>query len=99
MELAKTALFVIVGAGISVIFVGIIRKFFTELGIKNRKLILLLESFILLLFFSGFAFRVSEEKTLVDFGFMLTDASFLLVYLLFTTALLAGQVKYYGANR
>ena len=99
MSLTAALQFLVAGIGISGIFILIVHKFMAGLGVKNGRLILASLSFILQLFFAGFGLRVSEEKNLIDLGFMLTDAAFLLTYLLFTTALLLGQVKYYGTNK
>ena len=49
----------------------------------------------LFIFSVGFAFRLSDIKQLVDFGFFFTEISYLFTYLLFTAALILGQKKYW----
>lgn len=51
--------------------------------------------FIPILFSVGFGFRLGQDKEIVDFGFFLTEISYLFTYLLFTAALMLGQKKYW----
>ncbi|MBI2141192.1 hypothetical protein HYU16_02100 [Candidatus Woesearchaeota archaeon] len=55
--------------------------------------------FIPVLFSLGFGFRFGQSKDVVDFGFFLTEISYLLTYLLFTAALILGQKKYWKTNQ
>ncbi|MBI3036351.1 hypothetical protein HYY73_01145 [Candidatus Woesearchaeota archaeon] len=47
------------------------------------------------LFAAGFAMRLAENKSVIDFGFFLTEVSYLFVYVLFTAALILGQKRYW----
>lgn len=49
----------------------------------------------LTIFVFGFALRLSKNQGLVDLGFFLTDSAAFFITLLFTLALILGQVKYW----
>lgn len=52
--------------------------------------------FLVFLFFAvGFVFRLSGKQTFIDFGYFLTEISYLFVYVLFTAALILGEKKYW----
>ena len=62
----------------------------------NAKKHIYLPLFIaLLLFAAGFYFRISGEKELVDLGFFFTESSTLFISVMFTTALIMGQERYW----
>lgn len=50
---------------------------------------------VLCLFAFGFGLRLSGKQAFIDFGYFLTDISYLFTYLLFTAALILGQKKYW----
>lgn len=52
--------------------------------------------FPLFVFCVGFSLRLSNNRSLIDLGYFLTDISSLFVYLLFSAFLFLGQVKYWG---
>jgi hypothetical protein len=70
--------------------------FWIELRKFNYTKILPAIAFPILLFAFGFTLRLAQDKELIDLGFFFTEFSFLFTYLLFTVALLLGQVKYWG---
>ena len=49
----------------------------------------------LAMFSIGFALRLFSEQSVVDIGFYFTDISFLFVNIMFTSALILGQHKYW----
>lgn len=52
--------------------------------------------FALLLCFSlGFMLRLSQEQSMIDLGFFFTEMSGIFGTILFTSALLLGQMKYH----
>jgi hypothetical protein len=55
--------------------------------------------FILILFCSGFCLRLSKTQSLIDGGFFLTEFSYLCATLVFSSALILGQMKYWGVVR
>lgn len=61
---------------------------------KSRQLSSLLITPILV-FSIGFLMRLSERKEIVDAGFFLTESSVLFVSVIFTGALILGQLKYW----
>lgn len=49
----------------------------------------------LVIFVFGFALRISGNQGLVDLGFFFTDSAAFFITLLFTLALILGQIKYW----
>lgn len=47
------------------------------------------------MFCIGFYLRLNESKELVDIGYFFTESSYILVYTLFSIAILLGQLKYW----
>jgi hypothetical protein len=64
-----------------------------EVDIKNFYVLFL----ALIIFSIGFSLRLTDQEKLVGFGFFMTEISFLFVNVLFTAALLLGQLKYWKA--
>lgn len=50
---------------------------------------------VLLMFTLGYILRLSAQKQFVDIGYYLTDLSYLFTYIIFTAALILGQIKYW----
>jgi len=71
------------------LLLGLIRKFSSKAPLKAVVL------FPLLSFVIGFSLRLSGPEEIIDLGFFFTDFSFLFVYILFTIALLLGQLRYW----
>ncbi|GEM_PF-2473609 len=87
-------LFTYLGQGI--IFLLVLSMLFFYLSEYHSSLRGFIPLFLILfLFFLGYGFRLSSFKTLIDFGYFLTDLSFLLTYLLFAASLILGQRKYW----
>lgn len=49
----------------------------------------------LMIFVFGFTLRLSKNQSLVDLGFFFTDSAVYFTTLLFTLALILGQIKYW----
>jgi hypothetical protein len=49
----------------------------------------------IIIFSLGFILRLSEQKSLIDVGYFLTDSSSIFLYALFTGALILGQIKFW----
>ena len=49
----------------------------------------------LIIFTTGFTLRLSKNPDIIDIGFFLTEMGLLFTYLLFTSALILGQKKYW----
>lgn len=47
------------------------------------------------LFSIGFSLRLTAKETYVNFGYYLTDISFMFVYILFVVAMLLAEKKYW----
>lgn len=78
---------------IIIVFSWFVLEIFRDFGIKiNRTKYLLLP---LLLFSLGFVLRLSQNKSLIDLGYFLTEFSTLFVTVLFTAFLFLGQLKYW----
>lgn len=43
----------------------------------------------------GFAMRLAKDQQVIDLGFYFTESSVVFIYVLFTAALLLGQIKYW----
>ena len=80
-------------AAVTAILVALLNNFLAQFKVNRKSFYPLY--FVLLLFAIGFAFRMAESKSAVDFGFFLTEVSYLFVYVLFTAALILGQEKYW----
>ncbi len=84
-----------IGGEVIVLFllVGLLFSFLVN---YRTKLIDFLPLFVVLFLFSfGFGLRLSGQQSFIDFGYFLTEASYLFTYLLFTAALILGQKKYW----
>ena len=76
------------------LFYGAIVLMFCRSFTKDLKLPLVL--FVPIVNFSfGFMMRLSENKQIVDLGFFFTESSTIFIYILFTLALILGQLKYW----
>jgi len=51
-----------------------------------------------LIFTIGFSLRLSKNQNIIDMGYFMTDISFLFIEILFTIALILGQMKYWKIN-
>ena len=78
---------------ILIILVMALNKFLSQFATKKAAFYPLF--LVLFMFSTGFAFRLSNNKPLVDFGFFFTEISYLFTYVLFTAALILGQKKYW----
>ena len=65
---------------------------------KKQKMILITLLTTLALFCIGFIFRLSSTSTLVDFGYFLTEISYVTLTALFVGFLGLGQIKYWGLS-
>jgi len=75
------------------VYVFLLRRIF-HLFLKTDGLLLIF--FLpLMIFVLGFALRLSRNQSLVDLGFFFTDSAAFFVTLLFTLALILGQVKFW----
>ena len=76
------------------LFYGAIVFMFCRRFTKDLKLPLML--FVPIVTFSfGFIMRLSENKQIVDLGFFFTESATIFIYILFTSALILGQLKYW----
>ena len=50
---------------------------------------------VLVMFGLGFSLRLCKTKEIIDFGYFLTDISFLFTYIIFTVALILGQKRFW----
>ena len=88
------SLWQLMGQGAALIILSVVlNKFLSQFATKKAAFYPLF--LILFMFSTGFAFRLSNNKQLVDFGFFFTEISYLFTYLLFTAALILGQKKYW----
>ena len=62
-------------------------------GIRKRYTLTLL--FPLIMFTTGFIMRLAKKKSAVDVGYYLTEISYIFTYVIFSAAILLGQVKYW----
>ena len=53
-------------------------------------------TFPIFVFCAGFIMRLLPRKEMVDLGFFFTESAVVFIYVLFTTALILGQFKYWG---
>ncbi len=75
------------------IVAALLNSFLSQFKTSRKSFYLIF--FIPILFSVGFGLRLSQNKEIVDFGFFLTEISYLFTYLLFTAALMLGQKKYW----
>lgn len=80
--------------GALLLFYGAIVFMFCRRFTKDLKLPLML--FVPIVTFSfGFIMRLSENKQIVDLGFFFTESATIFIYILFTSVLILGQLKYW----
>ena len=82
--------------GQSIVFLlvlGVLLYYLSEYNFSFRGFIPLF--LILVLFFFGYGLRLSSSKPVIDFGYFMTDLSFLLTYMIFAASLILGQRKYW----
>lgn len=84
----------IIGIGIILIIILLVLLHFLS-RFKTKKNIFYPLFLVLILFSAGFMLRLSTLPQLIDFGFFLTEISFLFTYILFTAVLILGQKKYW----
>lgn len=74
-----------------VLMVGILRflKLFARLDITIFFLV------PLAMFSIGFCLRLSGNTDIVDLGYFFTESSYLIVYILFSIAIVLGQIRYW----
>ncbi|OGG06159.1 hypothetical protein A2872_04285 [Candidatus Gottesmanbacteria bacterium RIFCSPHIGHO2_01_FULL_42_12] len=51
--------------------------------------------FPIIIFSLGFALRLTNNKTIIDVGYFVTDSSSAFISILFTGAIILGQLKYW----
>lgn len=79
--------------GIALFYGAVVFVFFRRFT-KDLKLPLML--FVPIIIFSlGFIMRLSEDKQIIDLGFFFTESATIFIYVLFTSALILGQLKYW----
>ena len=87
----------VLGIGlVLIVMIILLSRFLTRF--KTKKGIFLSVFFVIILFSVGFSLRLSGEQEFIDFGFYLTEISFLFTYVIFTVALLLGQIKYWKVS-
>lgn len=80
-------------AAVTAMLIVLLNRFLSQFKVKAMSFYPLY--FTLFLFAVGFAFRLTASKSVIDFGFFLTEVSYLFVYVLFTAALILGQKRYW----
>ena len=80
-------------AAVTAILVALLNNFLAQFKVNRKSFYPLF--FVLFMFAIGFALRLAGSKSAIDFGFFLTEVSYLFVYVLFTAALILGQKRYW----
>jgi hypothetical protein len=73
---------------------GVLIFLFCRIFTKKPNLPLMLIIPVMIFSF-GFILRLSEQKSMIDVGYFLTDSSSIFLYALFTGALILGQIKFW----
>lgn len=80
-----------------IVFFGLAGAILVFRLLRNFGRLSYLEYFVapMVTFCLGFILRLNSKQEIIDLGFFLTDISFLLVYTIFSIAILLGQIKYW----